>query len=386
MGKLDEKRASILQSATEVFSKKGFAEATISDIARGAGITDSGVYHYFRGKEDILFTIPEDEMNVFLSNAQEQIEGIKGAENKLRKLIWYHCKYFTTKKEYTRLLLLECRSNTSFYSSKAYKSIKDYSRIIISILEEGIKEGVIQEQTNLRLLRDMIMGCIDHAALNWVLRDSPSPLEKAEVLHELIMNSCRSPQRNKPQQDSKHIKKKRIIDVATKIFAEKRYNATVSQIAKKAGVAEGTIYEYYQSKESLLVSIPEEKLRELIEYIEERSPEKRLERVILFCLRFFNNNRDFTSILVLMLRPNSRFYDSKSYQMLDKISDNIGSLVVEGMREKVFLEDIDVDTYLDLVFGTIDHITIPWVIFEREYDLLQVGEEASKLFVNAIRS
>ena len=79
MSKLDIKRTSIVESATRVFSEKGFFESTISDIAKGSRMADSGVYKYFKGKEEILFTIPEEAMKIYLSNLDDQIEGIKGA-------------------------------------------------------------------------------------------------------------------------------------------------------------------------------------------------------------------------------------------------------------------------------------------------------------------
>ena len=385
--KIEIKRTSILESATRVFSEKGFFESTISDIARGAGIADSGVYHHFKGKEEILFTIPEEQMKSFLTNLDDQLEGIKGVENKLRKLIWYHCKYFTTNRQYTDVLLLECRSNTRFYNSKAYKLIKDYSKIIIDIIEEGMREGGICHLTSPRLVRDMIMGTVDHAALNWVFKDYPSPLDRAESISELILSSLRSKKNIKNKLDSKDGKRKRIIEAATRIFAEKGYDgATISEIAKEAEVADGTIYEYYKSKEDLIVSIPEENLLELLSYIDETSPDKKLERIIVFCFRFFNNNRYFTSILVLMLRPNRRFYKSESKRILDKIGDKIGDIIIEGREQGVFSNDFDIPVFQDLVFGTIDHIIIPWVIFKRKYNLLQMGEEASKLFLNAIRA
>ncbi len=387
MNKTDIKRTSILNSANKVFSEKGFFQTTISEIAKGAGIADSAVYRYFKGKEEILFAIPEEQMNLYLSNLDDQTEGIKGAENKLRKLIWYHCKFFTTHRAYTHVLLLECRSNTRFYGSKAYELIRKYSQIIIRIIEEGIQEGRISDSVSPRLLRDMIMGTIDHAALDWIFKNAPSPLEQAENISELILNSARSNIGHGNELDSKAKKRKRIIEAATRIFAEKGYEgATISEIAKEAEVADGTIYDYYESKENLIVNIPEENLKELFHYIDETSPEKKLERMILFCFRFLNNNRHFTSILVLMLRSNRKFYKSESDKILGKIRDRIGDIIVEGIKQSVFLRDIDIPTFHHLMFGTIDHIIIPWVIFKRKYSLLEVGEEASKLFVDAIRA
>lgn len=385
MEKLDLKRTSILDSATKVFSEKGFTESTISEIAKSAKIGDSAVYDYFKGKEEILFAIPEENMTVFLSNLEDQLEGIKGAENKLRKLIWHHCKFFSTHKEYTHVLLLVCRSNPRFYNSEAYRLIKDYSSIIINIVEEGIREGKICGLSSPRVLRDMIMGTIDHVALNWIMKSTPNPLTQAEEIYEMIINPVKPRASERISLDPKVKKRKQIINAATKILSNKGYNkATISEIAKEAGVADGTIYEYFGSKENLLISIPEEKLGEFLIDINEVSPEKKLKKMILEYFRFFNANRDYTSILVLMLRPNRKFYNSTSYQVIDKISNIFQDIIVEGQQKGIFLQNFNIDIFQNLIFGTIDHITIPWVIFKRKYDLLQVGEEASELLTKAI--
>jgi len=321
----------------------------------------------------------------FLSSLSDQLEGIKGADNKLRKLIWFHCKYFTANREYTNVLLLECRANARFYSSKAYKLIKDYSKIIIGLIEEGMSEGLFYDVKSPNLVRDMVMGTMDHAALSWVFREYQSPLARADSIADLILRSLNFKKSIETVLDSKTERKRVIVQSATKIFAEKGYDgATISEIAKEAKVADGTIYEYYRNKEDLFLNIPEENLLELLSYIDGASPEKKLERAILFCFRFLNNNRYFTSILVLMLRPNRKFYQSRGNTILQEIEQKIGDIILEGREQGIFSSDFEITVFQDLVFGTIDHIIIPWVIFKRKYNLLQIGEEASRLFVNAI--
>jgi len=383
----DQKRALILKSSAEVFAQKGFGESTMSDIGIAASIADSGIYHYFKRKEEILFAIPEYHMKQYFASLEEQLEGIRGIEDKLRKLIWYHSKYFATHRDYAQVLLLECRSNPRFYhKSKAYQMIKQYSNVIVGLAEEGIRQGKISRACAPRLLRDMIMGAIDHATLNWILNDGPNPLEKVETISDLITNSFRPDFDSESSLNPKSDKAKIILNAAIATFTEKGYSdSTVAEIAKRAQVAEGTIYEYYRDKEDLLLKIPEEKLKKLYSYIEEVSPEKMLERMLLFFFRFYNNNPDFTSVLVLTLRPNKNFYKSESHKILGMISTTIANVITQGMQIGVFSKLVHLDSFFDLLFGTIDHIIIPWVMFKRKYDLLRVGEDVSRLFINAIR-
>jgi TetR/AcrR family fatty acid metabolism transcriptional regulator len=71
--------------------------------------------------------------------------------------------------------------------------------------------------------------------------------------------------------------------------------------------------------------------------------------------------------------------------LIDRLAGKLRNLVIEGITKGIFSEKIDVDTFLNMVFGTIDHIIIPWVIFNRKYSLMEVGGEASKLLINAIK-
>jgi transposase-like protein len=58
------RRQSIVQAAIEVFSKKGFQTANISEIAQRAGIADATIYKYFKNKEDLFFAIPIEKFAV----------------------------------------------------------------------------------------------------------------------------------------------------------------------------------------------------------------------------------------------------------------------------------------------------------------------------------
>ena len=63
-------------------------------------------------------------------------------------------------------------------------------------------------------------------------------------------------------------KRQQILDSAVAVFAAKGfYNAKVTDIAHKAGVAHGTVYLYFQTKEDILIQIFEEKFEELVNYI-----------------------------------------------------------------------------------------------------------------------
>ncbi|MDM8526553.1 TetR/AcrR family transcriptional regulator, partial [Desulfococcaceae bacterium HSG8] len=310
MKESEKKKSSILESAIKVFAEKGFADATVSEIAKGAGLGASGIYIYFKGKENILFTIIENFLIESSSDLKDHLEGIRGAENKLRKAIWFHCKAYSVNKKKIKIIL-ESRSYPRFYNSDAYIALKKYAGIITDIIREGISEGTFCGASSPMILRDMLLGTVDHIAINWSVRDTPNSLEQAEMIYDMFMNSVRPLSKEKNFLSKKDEKRKRIINSATSLFAEKGFNdASMLEIAKKADVAEGTVYEYFSNKENLLVSIPVEKLGQLYNNISENAYERKIREIILKIFQFYNNEKNYSTILVLMLRTNKKFHKS----------------------------------------------------------------------------
>src|SRR5208282_3796326 len=104
-----ETKQQILSAAEEVIYRKGMQESTISEIARRAGVTESVIYHHFKNKEDLLFSFIGIHMEEVLAKLEEQLEGIPEPTSRLSKMIWFHLRYNETHREYSRILLFECR-------------------------------------------------------------------------------------------------------------------------------------------------------------------------------------------------------------------------------------------------------------------------------------
>jgi TetR/AcrR family fatty acid metabolism transcriptional regulator len=185
----EEKRRLILKVATEVFAEKGFNESTISQIAKKAKIAEGGIYVYFKNKEDLLFSIPEERMEHFLSGLHEHLEGIDGALPKLRKIIWYHLNFYEKNKDYVLNLLQNIQQNPRFNSTRAYQLIRDFAKLVAQTIEEGKKEGVIRPGIDARLLRDAILGSIEHVTIRGsILGRFPRVTDAAEPLYDFFVS------------------------------------------------------------------------------------------------------------------------------------------------------------------------------------------------------
>jgi TetR/AcrR family fatty acid metabolism transcriptional regulator len=171
MSKKVIRRKSIIQAAIEVFSKKDFKTASISEIAQKAGVADGTIYQYFRNKEDLFFSIPVEKTNEFRSQLELHLEGISGAFNKIRKFVWYFLYFFKTNPEYGRILMLEMRVSKSFVKTETYDFLKQSVSQVMDIIREGRNEGVIRQDTDIYILRHLILGTLEHMVTRWLLKD-----------------------------------------------------------------------------------------------------------------------------------------------------------------------------------------------------------------------
>ena len=83
----------ILAAAEEVMSQKGFASSSISEIARKANVTDSVIYQYFKGKQDLLFSVPGEKLKNQLALLKEHLAGIPDVQSQLQKVMWLQLRY-----------------------------------------------------------------------------------------------------------------------------------------------------------------------------------------------------------------------------------------------------------------------------------------------------
>ncbi|MBU4573901.1 MAG: TetR/AcrR family transcriptional regulator, partial [Proteobacteria bacterium] len=109
--KAQEKKDRILAAAEEIVSQKGLNDATISDISKKAGVADSIIYQFFKGKEDLVFSIPEAKFNEVFSQLDEHLQGIWDVESRLSKIVWFHLRYCDMHPQYAKILYFECLSN-----------------------------------------------------------------------------------------------------------------------------------------------------------------------------------------------------------------------------------------------------------------------------------
>lgn len=180
-------------------------------------------------------------------------------------------------------------------------------------------------------------------------------------------------------------KRERILRAAIRVFARKGfYAARVSEIAKAAGVADGTIYLYFKNKDDVLVSIFEDRITKLIgvlrKEIEVEAPfEAKFRRVIELQLGLLEGQRDLAEVVTVNLRQSSRLLKQFAAPRFTEYLDVIAGLVAEGQRQGVVRSDIHPRVLSRALWGALDGIAVTWALSRPEEARTSAPPEPSHL-------
>lgn len=194
------------------------------------------------------------------------------------------------------------------------------------------------------------------------------------------------------QDKKKHSDKhRRIIEAAIKVFAKNGfYNSKVSEIARAANVADGTIYLYFQNKDDILISLFEEEMQNVLVRVgaavaQETDPARKLERFAMAHLSLVEENQELAEIIQVEVRQSSKFmrgYDNvKFVQYLNIISD----IIKEGQSQGVFRSDVLPGVAKRAFFGALDEMSRYWVLSaSKKYSIADAAKEISRYFLRGM--
>jgi len=185
----------IIESARKLFADQGYQKTTIVDISRQAGLSEAALYEYFHGKEDLLLTIPDLWVSELIKGLEDQLFGIKGAFNKLRKYLWWNMRRIEQEPLDAKIVYLFLKTNANFMKTEVYSNVKILYSYLVDILEEGKKNGEMKPDLDTYLARNVFIGTMDHLVIRWLLKDmSFSLFENLEETFALLVDAFRSPE------------------------------------------------------------------------------------------------------------------------------------------------------------------------------------------------
>jgi len=158
----------ILNAAIKVFAEQGFYKATISQVAREAGVADGTIYIYFKNKADILNNFFSHKTRLVFQRFRETVEQAENAEDKLRNLIRRHLSEF--QRDRNMAVVFQREALQARYIADEY--IKDITKMYLDIVGEiivqGQKEGTIRKNFQTGLGKRFILGAVNEVINTWV--------------------------------------------------------------------------------------------------------------------------------------------------------------------------------------------------------------------------
>ncbi|MED4965899.1 TetR/AcrR family transcriptional regulator [Heyndrickxia coagulans] len=191
MRKNRPKYKQIIDAAVVVIAQHGYHQAQVSKIAKQAGVADGTIYLYFKNKEDILISLFEEKMQLFIEKVSEYIAGDLSPSEKLLKMIENHFKVLAADHHLAVVTQLELRQTNLDLRLKINSVLKEYLTLFDQIIREGMEKGEFDSGLDVRLVRQMIFGTVDETVTTWVMNKEKYDLVSlAAPVHQLLINGC----------------------------------------------------------------------------------------------------------------------------------------------------------------------------------------------------
>src|SRR3954451_10151903 len=160
----NSRRRAIIDAAAKVFVQKGYALASVSQIASIAGVSDGLIYRYFDDKRALLDVVLSEYFQKIVAKLESAAATDASFPEKVHNLISQHLRSFLEDLDFCRFFVSDVRSANGYRGSPVQKLNRSYTRIFIKVLEEGIAAGEMKADLDPRVVRDVVFGAVEHVA------------------------------------------------------------------------------------------------------------------------------------------------------------------------------------------------------------------------------
>jgi len=188
-------------------------------------------------------------------------------------------------------------------------------------------------------------------------------------------------------------KHQKILQAAVKVFSEKGfYNSRVSEIAKEANVADGTIYLYFKNKDDLLISLFEEEFGKIVkdmraELVKENDPLQKIKRFAITHLSIVSNQQHLAEVLGVEVRQSTKFMKEYINKPFIEYLNLIRSVVIEGQEKGLLRRDLTPGIMKRALFGALDEMARYWVLStKKKHSISEAALQISDVFVRGMMS
>jgi len=194
----------------------------------------------------------------------------------------------------------------------------------------------------------------------------------------------------KVRERSSAVKYEAILRAAIKVFARSGFfNSKVADVAKEAGVADGTVYLYFKNKDDILVSIFSSVVDEALEKGRARlrdldDPIGIIRQIATAHLELFSGNRDLAVVFQAELRSSTKFMEQFSAAGVTEYLELIRTAIQEGQKRGLIRNELNSTLMAKILFGALDEMVTNWVLSKKRYSLVATGEAVLDVFFNGI--
>lgn len=190
---------------------------------------------------------------------------------------------------------------------------------------------------------------------------------------------------------SNNDKRERILKASTQVFAQHGfYKSKISEIAKIANVADGTIYLYFKNKDDLLISLFEEEMNKIIHNMKEEVTkvagfENKIKTFIQVHLDLIAGNKELAEVLQIELRQSHKFMKEYMGTKLNEYLNIISGIISQGQRNGEVRSEIIPGIAKRILFGALDELSGFWVLSKnKRYSLALSGQMLVEIFINGL--
>ncbi|MEJ7699954.1 MAG: TetR/AcrR family transcriptional regulator [Pyrinomonadaceae bacterium] len=187
-------------------------------------------------------------------------------------------------------------------------------------------------------------------------------------------------------------KREAILNAAVKVFAQKGFfNSKVADVAGEAGIADGTVYLYFKSKDEILHSIFDRAMEEFIsegkrEISEIKEAAERLQRIAELHLEKLGADRNLAIVFQVELRGSTKFMEEFSAAGFAEYLEIIHQTIEEGQQTGIFRKDLNATVCSKILFGALDEMVTNWILSKKPYPLAPIADEVLKIFFGGVLS
>ncbi len=140
----DQKLVHVLKTSAGVFAEKGYHSTSMRDISRATKMSLSGLYYYFKSKEELLFLIQDYCFSTVIDDCRRLLEGVDDPVRRLKLLIENHLNYFVNNMNEMKVLSHEANSISSDMFRKINTKKRQYVDLVVDLLGEIARENRVK--------------------------------------------------------------------------------------------------------------------------------------------------------------------------------------------------------------------------------------------------